>query len=129
MSTIALTTPRGETLREVLQQDPAYKPWNVYPRPQLVRPEWINLNGFWDYALGDYGPPERYDRRILVPFPPESSLSGIGTPTPEGAVHWYGPGSPWSGSRRIRSCSSTAAAWTSPPPSFSTARAWAPASP
>ena len=89
MSTIALTTPRGETLREVLQQDPAYKPWNIYPRPQLVRPDWINLNGFWDYALGDYGPPERYDRRILVPFPPESSLSGIGRPTPEGAVHWY----------------------------------------
>ena len=43
-----------------------------YPRPQLVRPEWQNLNGLWN--LED-------DRQILVPFPIESALSGVGQHT------------------------------------------------
>lgn len=50
-----------------------------YPRPQMVRPEWINLNGLWDYAItsqGDFAP-SRYEGKILVPFPVESSLSGV----------------------------------------------------
>ncbi|MFO0888940.1 MAG: glycoside hydrolase family 2 TIM barrel-domain containing protein [Isosphaeraceae bacterium] len=50
-----------------------------YPRPQMVRPSWINLNGLWDYAIrpGAEEKPASYDGRILVPFPAESALSGV----------------------------------------------------
>src|SRR4051812_12165881 len=56
-------------------------PTNVhpeYPRPQLVREKWTNLNGLWDYAVVGRasGRPEKYDGQILVPFPIESALSG-----------------------------------------------------
>jgi hypothetical protein len=51
-----------------------------YPRPQLVRDSYLNLNGWWDYALtpASCPPPSGYDGRILVPFSPEASLSGVG---------------------------------------------------
>jgi hypothetical protein len=50
-----------------------------YPRPQLVRKDWLNLNGLWDYAVRPRGEgrPDRSDGRILVPFPIESALSGV----------------------------------------------------
>ena len=52
-----------------------------YPRPQLARPRWLNLNGVWEYAgwpgSADEPRPTGYGERILVPFPPESALSGI----------------------------------------------------
>ena len=55
-----------------------------YPRPQMVRPEWLNLNGWWDFEIdqGDSGLErgllERELRgRILVPFAPESQASGV----------------------------------------------------
>lgn len=56
-----------------------------YPRPELVRDRWINLNGQWDFALdlSDSGEERNlplgrgFDRKILVPFAPESPLSGI----------------------------------------------------
>ncbi|MBU2511284.1 beta-galactosidase [bacterium] len=50
-----------------------------YPRPQLVRKEWMNLNGLWDYAIQpkDQPVPSRYQGQILVPFCLESSLSGV----------------------------------------------------
>ena len=51
-----------------------------YPRPQLVRKEWANLNGLWDYAVTpktDERPPANYDGKILVPYPIESALSGV----------------------------------------------------
>lgn len=47
-----------------------------YPRPQLTRDRWMNLNGLWDYAGGSSRPTETSEQ-ILVPFPPESALSGI----------------------------------------------------
>lgn len=61
-----------------------------YPRPQLVRGEWLNLNGLWNYAIRPLGEePAQFDGQILVPFAVESSLSGVGR-TP-GADHelWY----------------------------------------
>ena len=71
-----LLTERGETLLEELAREPERKPWDVYPRPQLVREGWINLNGYWDFGANDSWE-LRCDRRILVPFPPESALSGV----------------------------------------------------
>jgi Glycosyl hydrolases family 2, sugar binding domain/Glycosyl hydrolases family 2, TIM barrel domain len=51
-----------------------------YPRPQLVRDHWLNLNGLWEYAIqpkGD-GIPQKWEAdKILVPFPVESALSGV----------------------------------------------------
>ena len=75
-----LTTPRGETLSGM--------PWQVYPRPQMRRDSYINLNGEWDFAVSS-GNPETFDMRILVPFCPESRLSGIGRHFEEGAPLWY----------------------------------------
>ncbi|MGW0581844.1 AbfB domain-containing protein [Streptomyces sp. NPDC002920] len=50
-----------------------------YPRPQLTRPDWANLNGIWDFAVTarDAGRPAVFGERIRVPFAPESALSGI----------------------------------------------------
>ncbi len=53
-------------------------PWNEYPRPQLKRDSFICLNGLWDFAVTkEATPPKKYSEKILVPFPPESALSGI----------------------------------------------------
>jgi len=62
-----------------------------YPRPQMVRREWQNLNGEWSYALTslDAGRPAFFDKRILVPFAVESQLSGAGVwVSPEQRL-WY----------------------------------------
>src|SRR5262245_24973502 len=57
-------------------------PLPEYPRPQFVRKEWQNLNGLWQYAeaKADEAAPtgKALEGRILVPFPVESSLSGVG---------------------------------------------------
>ncbi len=68
----------------------------TYPRPQLVRSEWTDLTGPWDFAVDDddRGISERwfanpaFDSSIVVPFPPESPASGIGDPRPHTAL-WY----------------------------------------
>jgi galactose mutarotase-like enzyme len=62
-----------------------------YPRPDLVRPEWQSLNGFWEYAIRDSaaGQPRRFDGRILVPFPIESRLSGVAHPVRDIQRLWY----------------------------------------
>jgi len=62
-------------------------PQNVlpeYPRPMLVRKDWMNLNGLWDYAVLaiDAQPPTSYQGKILVPFPIEAPLSGVGKMIP-----------------------------------------------
>ncbi|MDH7512700.1 MAG: glycoside hydrolase family 2 TIM barrel-domain containing protein [Clostridiales bacterium] len=57
-----------------------------YPRPEKARAEWVNLNGWWDFAVDysesgeekEYFKGKGFDQRILVPFAPESPLSGIG---------------------------------------------------
>ncbi len=71
------------------QVDPA----NVlpeYPRPQLVRENWQNLNGLWDYAItAKDAKPEAYEGKILVPFAAESALSGVGRSVTENDALWY----------------------------------------
>ena len=50
-----------------------------YPRPQLVRESYENLNGLWDIAITKTdAKPDAWDGKILVPFSPEAELSGVG---------------------------------------------------
>lgn len=62
-----------------------------YPRPMMVRKEWMNLNGLWDYAVRarTEGRPMQYDGRILVPFPVESALSGVAKQVGDKNALWY----------------------------------------
>ena len=54
------------------------QPYKDYPRPQFVRNSYINLNGKWEYAITKSNEfPLKYDGDILVPFCPESKLSGV----------------------------------------------------
>ncbi|MGH3413873.1 MAG: glycoside hydrolase family 2 protein [Marmoricola sp.] len=71
-----------------------------YPRPQLVRPHWVNLNGPWECAFTRS--PERpasFEHRIVVPFSPEAPLSGVGRQLQPDEWLWYrrrftAPGTP-----------------------------------
>ena len=73
-----LTTARGEALSGT--------PWTVYPRPQMKRDSYLNLNGCWEFAVKE---PEFAGKTIRVPFCPESSLSGVEQHFDEGEYLWY----------------------------------------
>lgn len=62
-----------------------------YPRPQMVREQWVNLNGLWQYAITDKAAkqPSSFDGEILVPFPVESALSGVKKPVLPTQRLWY----------------------------------------
>ncbi len=78
-----LTTPFGEALdpERILPE---------YPRPQLRRDSYLNLNGAWDYAITDTDElPSAWDGEILVPFSPESPLSGVGRTLGASQTLWY----------------------------------------
>ena len=81
-------------------------PLPEYPRPQMVRPSWVNLNGEWDYAiLGKDSDYVRPDGKIVVPFAVESQLSGVCRQVgPEKAL-WYvrsfAPPRDWKGKRLL----------------------------
>ena len=63
-------------------------PWERYPRPQMRRNSYVNLNGWWEFAVSQ-GPAPVYDKKILVPFCPESPRSGIHAHFSEGAALCY----------------------------------------
>lgn len=66
--------------------------WQQYPRPMMSRPDWKNLNGEWDYAIQPADvptAPATYDGKILVPFPVESHLSGVGRTVGDSNTLWY----------------------------------------
>jgi len=62
-----------------------------YPRPQMVREDWQNLNGLWDYAIvgKDASQPAEFDGEILVPYPIESALSGVMKKVGKDKRLWY----------------------------------------
>ncbi len=72
--------------------DPA-KPLNEYPRPQLTRKNWMNLNGLWQYTVLPVATasaiPATTEGKILVPFAIESALSGVGKSVGKDSVLWY----------------------------------------
>ncbi len=66
---------------------------DAYPRPQMQREQWTNLNGLWDYAIlpktAGQNIPATYQGQLLVPFAVESSLSGAGKTVGKDSVLWY----------------------------------------
>ncbi|MDR2462913.1 MAG: glycoside hydrolase family 2 [Verrucomicrobiales bacterium] len=84
--------PAGDKIKTpwAEQVNPA-APLTEYPRPQLARPLWVNLNGLWNYAITekDAPSPSAFDGKILVPFAVESSLSGVQKPLLPTQALWY----------------------------------------
>ena len=76
---VDLMTKRGEELLASRET-----PWNIYPRPQMRRDSYINLNGAWDFSVNYI-----HQGQIRVPFCPESSLSAFGKHYEEGSLLQY----------------------------------------
>ncbi|MBR2041747.1 MAG: glycoside hydrolase family 2 [Oscillospiraceae bacterium] len=78
-----LYTPEGENLSSI--------PWNSYPRPQMKRDSFFNLNGEWDFYTSESADIdfEKFEEKIIVPFPPQSLLSGIHRNIPEEHYLFY----------------------------------------
>ena len=56
----------------------------------MIRDSYMNLNGYWDYAFTkEFRIPEKYDGKILVPFSPESVLSGVSRQLQPDEYFWY----------------------------------------
>lgn len=66
------------------------RPLPDYPRPQLAREDWVNLNGIWEHAFTATAEhPSSYDGPIVVPFSPEAPLSGVGRQLQPDEWLWY----------------------------------------
>ncbi len=81
----------GKIMSEWAEKVSPEKPLNEYPRPQMVRENWENLNGLWDYAIKpkDDPQPSGFDGKILVPYAVESALSGVGKMVGKDNNLWY----------------------------------------
>lgn len=80
-----ITTPWAEKVNAV-------NPLPEYPRPQMVRNNWTNLNGLWEYAVLPStleAIPQSFQGNILVPFAIESALSGVQKTVGKDSVLWY----------------------------------------
>lgn len=76
-----LTTPYAEKMDRAM-------PLSDYPRPSMRRDSYLCLNGEWDFAISECAP-TNYNEKILVPFPPESALSGVEREIPDGHRMYY----------------------------------------
>ena len=75
---------------ENVTDGPDAVPLPEYPRPQLVRKDWVCLNGWWDYAIRPSGEAfHEPDGKILVPFSPETARSGVQRTLHPGETLWY----------------------------------------
>lgn len=84
-----------------LNTNPILSPWaekvdlnaplQEYPRPQMIRDNWVNLNGSWNYAILEKGKskPDQFQGKITVPYPVESYLSGVMKPVGAAQELWY----------------------------------------
>ncbi|WP_146571479.1 glycoside hydrolase family 2 protein [Botrimarina hoheduenensis] len=81
----------SELITEWGEKVTAENAWTEYPRPQLERDNWINLNGHWDYAVTsrDAEKPEAWDGKLLVPFALESKLGGVQRLLFKDEALWY----------------------------------------
>jgi len=80
-----LITPWGEKVTD-------QNAWQSYPRPQLQRKQWQNLNGLWEYAITPVAqrePPKQWQGRIRVPFCLESKLGGVQKALRKDQALWY----------------------------------------
>jgi hypothetical protein len=95
VSTAALAadwkTIEGRIMTPWAEQVNPQNPLPEYPRPAMERPAWQNLNGLWDYAIvnKDAVRLDHWDGKILVPFPVESALSGVGKTVGAERALWY----------------------------------------
>ena len=90
---LAAVTCVGQMLTQWGEKVTSENCWRSYPRPQMVRERWTNLNGDWDYAVTSVtntpGRPEKWDGKIRVPFAIESALSGVGRLLKPDEFLWY----------------------------------------
>jgi beta-galactosidase/beta-glucuronidase len=85
-------TPAGEMIKtKWADKIDIQKVLPEYPRPIMERKEWQNLNGLWQYSINSANSPKprKFDGNILVPFPVESSLSGVMKSVGKDKALWY----------------------------------------
>lgn len=88
---LGCSSPNEQMTTPWTAQVDAGLPLPEYPRPAMVRENWVNLNGKWDYAIlpADASTPTDWEGKIVVPFAVESLLSGVERRVGKDSVLWY----------------------------------------